>query len=583
MFGLGECRILRVTDQRESLETRGGAAVLLRLLPLLAVLIATGPLLIWGFPAGHDWGWELVRIVEYQEGFATGQLLPFWAGDLYGGWGSPIFLFYAPLFSALAGAGSALFGSLLSGPTVVLILLSMISAFLITRMMGALPREDGGDRLGAARVAAYVYVLHPYLLADLLIRNANAEYTALCLLPLVLYGVIRLRDRPWQGALALAGGLGLGILAHNLTALIALGLAVLLAAVLYFPPRSRKQLTFAVGGIALGLLLAAWFWIPALMLSDLVRTELLVEGRYDFHQNFLTLAGMWGYGEYYSAGLLSPLILLMAAVLAASSRLQLSDWTRRLYWSFLGCALLAVLLQMAVSRPLWEVIPFLPFFQFPWRLMGPLALLIASLAGLLFLGLTEGMGRRSVLLLELLVLTLCVANALPQLTRVRAFSPQGRASIEAGLTPEAIRQGRQSATGVNEFLPVTADFAAWEEIPTGSLLVTPPPGLTVLEAEESGTRLRLDLEAPEGLRLRLARWYFPGWRATLNGEAVALEPGPVGEITVWIPQGRSDLEVILEPPLVRRLGIWISAGAVVLFLFALGVQALPWLDLRSSS
>ena len=179
-------------DRRDSLERHdeagGGAAGWLRLLPLVAVLVATGPLLLWGFPAGHDWGWELVRIVEYKEAFATGQLLPFWAVDLYSGWGSPIFLFYAPLFSALASAGVALFGSLLAGPTVTLIVLTMISAFLVTRMMGALPRDNGTDSNAAGRVAAYVYVLQPYLLADLLIRNANAEYAALVLAP---SGVLR--------------------------------------------------------------------------------------------------------------------------------------------------------------------------------------------------------------------------------------------------------------------------------------------------------------------------------------------------------------------------------------------------------
>ena len=587
MFPVGPCRIPRVTERRDSFEAQNSvsdrAADFSRLLPLVAVLVATGPLLLWGFPAGHDWGWELVRIVEYKEAFATGQLLPFWAVDLYSGWGSPIFLFYAPLFSALASAGAALFGSLLTGATVTLVALTMISAFLVMRMMGALQREDDANALAAGRVAAYVYVLQPYLLADLLIRNANAEYAALCLLPLVFYGVFRLHDRPWPGALLLAAGLGLGILAHNLTALIAMGLALLLTVVLYLPARSRRQVVLAGGGMSLGLLLAAWFWIPALSLTSLVRPELLVEGRYDFHENFLDFRDLWGFGEYFSAGLLSPLILIIALVLAASSRLRLSAWNRRLYWCFLGCSLLAVLLQTAISRPVWEVTPLLPLFQFPWRLMGPLALLTATLAGLVFLGLTGGLRRRSVLLLELLVLGLCIANALPQLARVRSFSPEGRASIEQGMTAEAIGKGRQTATGVNEYLPAGADFAAWSQTPPGSLLVSPPPGLELLAAEESGTRLRLDLEAPSEMRLRLARWYFPGWRASLNGEPIPVEPGSMGEVTMAVPKGRSHLEVHPETPLVRRVGAWVSAVAVVLFLFALGAHSLPWFEPSTSS
>ena len=117
----------------------------------------------------------------------------------------------------------------------------------------------------------------------------------------MFYGVFRLRDRPGSGALLLAAGLGLGVLAHNLTALIAMGLAVLLTVVLYLPVRSRRQLVFAGGGMSLGLLLAAWFWVPALTLTNLVRPGLLVEGRYDFHQNFVEFTSMWGFGDYFAA------------------------------------------------------------------------------------------------------------------------------------------------------------------------------------------------------------------------------------------------------------------------------------------
>ena len=42
-----------------------------------------------------------------------------------------------------------------------LIVLTMTSAFLVTRMMGALPRDNGTDSNVAGRVAAYVYVLQP--------------------------------------------------------------------------------------------------------------------------------------------------------------------------------------------------------------------------------------------------------------------------------------------------------------------------------------------------------------------------------------------------------------------------------------
>ena len=48
----------------------------------------------------------------------------------------------------------------------------------------------------------------------------------------------------------------------------------------------------------------------------------------------------------------------------------------------LAAALILIGLQLRVSTPLWESLLWLPFVQFPWRLMGPLALVTAVAAGI---------------------------------------------------------------------------------------------------------------------------------------------------------------------------------------------------------
>ena len=91
---------------------------LLRALPWLALAIAVSPLFVHGFPRGHDWSFELVRIAEYQAALASGQLPPHWGENLYAGYGSPVFLFYAPLFSAGASLlGWTLGASIAAAPT----------------------------------------------------------------------------------------------------------------------------------------------------------------------------------------------------------------------------------------------------------------------------------------------------------------------------------------------------------------------------------------------------------------------------------------------------------------------------------
>ena len=96
---------------------------LLWALPLLAASVAALPVVVSGFPQGHDWIFELVRSAQYTQAVRAGQWPPTWASELYAGYGSPIFLFYAPLFPAASALGSALLGTVGGGCVAALALL----------------------------------------------------------------------------------------------------------------------------------------------------------------------------------------------------------------------------------------------------------------------------------------------------------------------------------------------------------------------------------------------------------------------------------------------------------------------------
>ena len=79
------------------------------LLSIVAVIITHGmwqPALLWGHSAWMDF----VRMLEFDSAIRGGDYLPTWSPDLYHGYGSPLFQFYAPLvyyvveMFALAGA-----------------------------------------------------------------------------------------------------------------------------------------------------------------------------------------------------------------------------------------------------------------------------------------------------------------------------------------------------------------------------------------------------------------------------------------------------------------------------------------------
>src|SRR3989344_7008467 len=64
---------------------------------LLVGLFAVRTFFASGYFDGHDSQAHLVRLYQYDLALIDGQILPAWAGDLYGGKGYPVFIFAFPL------------------------------------------------------------------------------------------------------------------------------------------------------------------------------------------------------------------------------------------------------------------------------------------------------------------------------------------------------------------------------------------------------------------------------------------------------------------------------------------------------
>src|SRR5439155_594896 len=64
-----------------------------------------------------------------------------------------------------------------------------------------------------------------------------------------------------------------------------------------------------ISGIGLGLALASFFWLPALLWMSEVRTEQLLAGKFDFHGNFAALGALFGWDDFFGMGPLTALAL----------------------------------------------------------------------------------------------------------------------------------------------------------------------------------------------------------------------------------------------------------------------------------
>jgi hypothetical protein len=254
-------------------------------------------------------------------------------------------------------------------------------------------------------------------------------------------------------------------------------------------------------------------------------------------------------------------------LLAAVCSVVLAARRRDRWVIALACGLTVLaLLQLPVSTSVWESVPVAKYLQFPWRLMGPYALLAALLSAYAFecLFLRATTTRRWP---EWFVLLLCCGVALPQFARMRIVPA---AAVEAQLGLADLAGHPQSATVGDEYLPRGASRA---------LAKTPARERPVLSfGAEVGARsvvdeprwLVVDIEASHDTLVCLARYGVDGlWELRVDGREAAVSSvrGP-GCLAVQVPRGLHRVEAVLATPRWRVVGLLVSALA--LGLVALG-------------
>lgn len=70
---------------------------------------------------------------------------------------------------------------------------------------------------------------------------------------------------------------------------------------------------------------------------------------------------------------------------------------------------------------------------------------------------------------------------------------------------------------------------------------------------------KIDVESTNGGILNYNKYYFPGWRAKLDGSATEVMPGnPFGQIIVWVPPGVHEVEISFEETTQKMILDWIS-------------------------
>jgi hypothetical protein len=451
------------------------------------------------------------------------------------------------------------------------------------RMLGS---RAGGWLAGAA------YALAPFHVANLYVRGDSlSEFAAFALYPLILWGADHLAERPSaHRTLPLALGYAGLILTHNISALIFSPFIVLYLAVLGWRRKGKRGrvLGFGLMACVLGLLLSAWFWLPALLERDLVQLTAQTTGYFFYGNHFRRVdlvqhSTPFDYGIQqgstpFAMGLTQAMATIAGAVtiLASWIRRRRIDWTE-------GTALAGLVLStwmiVPLSRPLWDHLPLLPLVQFPWRFLSVQALFAALVIGALIRALPIGR--------QVLAATLTLLLAAGGLGALRPdYLPITAEEVTVQrLQLYELFTGNVGSTIRYEYLPRSVVPRPW----TGPALFDPqaPPQAIPLTGElvvaqeisHRPTRRVWVVEVGgEETQIAFPLYYWAGWQGTVDGQPVEVGPVPdSGLLALSVPPGEHTIVLRLS-----RTGLR-SAAEILSLMALLAVAVLGWTGLHRAS
>jgi uncharacterized membrane protein len=530
--------------------------LLLLALSLLTVL----PLLELGFFIIHD-NTQVQRVFEMRRALLDGMFPVRWVPDLGYGYGYPLFNFYGPLAYYFGGILTILGLNALDATKVMVIFAGLLSGL----SMYLMAKEFWGK--SGAFISAVLYVFAPYQALNIYVRGDFGETWAYAFIPLIFYGLLKFDNTSKFGYLIMGSIAYFAVItSHNLSALM-ISPFVLAGTVLLFI-KSRKISLFLIP--VLGILLAAFYWLPTLL--EMKYTDVLstIGGKADFRDHFVCLRQLWDSPWMYGGSIpgcidgmsfrIGKLHIILSLIAFVTSLVFLKKYKEKVYVSFLLFLgfMFSIFLLISHSRFLWEVVPYMNFFQYPWRFLLLASFFSSLLSGSLLWYLSRSRLNDRSYLIATSILAISII-----LLYSKLFAPQ-----------EILFRDSDDYTN-KEYLNWTTSRISDEYMPPDFLVPESSEEIVREKIKEEGVVLvdvkdttdnfsaKLISDSDKNLLVRIP--YFPAWQYSLNGEKINVEVSNSG-VLVPISKGESYISAKFVQTPVEKFGNLVSLSGVVMII-----------------
>jgi len=541
----------------------------------MAILVVVSILLLRfllqpGFPETHDGQNHIARLANLHLA-SIDRHFPFrWAPNLNYKFGYPVFNFnyYLPQVAALAPVklGFSFESSLKLVIGLSLLVGGVFWYLLLRKWFNKWPALAG----------ALLYITAPYQLVNIWVRGSVGEIVAFGLLPFLLWLIVGFFEKPklWKFAL-LTLGMTAFMLSHNIMVLFGMPLLLAFIVVSAWQTKSWRRLKWMGLILGLGIGMSLFFWLPALgekQFTNIDQVNLSYQYKDHFPSFRQLLKSDWGYGFSvpgnedsftFELGPFHWLAVVLAGLGLVVNILRKQTIKNKKIWGFfIGIFLLSLLSMMKFTFPVWQIIPFVHYIQFPWRL------LIFSCLGAAFLG--AGLVQYLPKLGVCLVIG-AVSYALLLSKPGGWFHWDNYFHYEFPFNTSVL--GENMPRWFEQEKNHTIEGKIFDLKGVAS----------IRELEWKTQKHSYQIDSPMEAEIWERTAYFPGWEVYVDGEKTEInyqhEDYP-GVITFSVPPGKHEIKTVLtENTPARRLGNALSLVSLTVFLGIIFINRLSYVKI----
>jgi len=497
---------------------------------------------------------------QFVEALKEGVIYPRWIPFSFWGYGSPAFILYPPLAFYFAAFFNLFTDSIITAMNIT----KFISLFISATGMYFLIKEFYSEKI--ALLTASFLIVFPLVISNYYLFGGFASVISfMWFSPILLFASRYFEKRQYRNLIYAGACYGALVLTHLINAY--MFTFVLISFLIYkvIVDKRPKDIIAIPIIFGVGFLISSAYTLPLIFEKQFFNLKVFIGEGGGFHYgHFFILPKLteklppdhvWPVYYYSTVFQLFLLLTLLFLFLYQTGQLRYEERmnnVRVMNHFFLGVVFISIFFTFGISSFLWETIPFIKYIQFPTRWFNFTGYSLIFLSAITFSAPeTIYKSRKGYFIICILFLTCFLLSA--KYIKAAPYFP------EEELIPV------KSVDLTREHLPAWVDVNKIDQNDMGKEKTTiiEGEGVAAVVLWQYAERV-IVVNATTPLTLRIRTFYFPGWKAYLDGINISIQTeNGTGAMLIDISEGDHKLELKFVDTPVRYYGKLISLLSLV--------------------